>query len=89
MQVDVTKLVMDPLSDQEIEAYLATDLWDGKAGAFGYQDGNDWVLFSMKTGQGRPPQRIEPTDYGESISSLCFSPDGRYLLFCSKRTPKR
>ena len=43
VQVDVTKLVMDALSDEQIEAYLATDLWDGKAGAFGYQDGNDWV----------------------------------------------
>jgi septum formation protein len=43
VQVDVTKLIMDPITDQQLEAYLATDLWEGKAGAFGYQDGNDWV----------------------------------------------
>ena len=34
---------MDQLSDEQIETYLNTDLWEGKAGAFGYQDGNDWV----------------------------------------------
>jgi septum formation protein len=43
VQVDVTRLVMDPITDEQLEAYLNTDLWEGKAGAFGYQDGNDWV----------------------------------------------
>jgi septum formation protein len=43
VQVDVTRLVMDPISDADLEAYLNTDLWEGKAGAFGYQDGLDWV----------------------------------------------
>jgi len=43
VEVDVTKLVMDPISDADLEAYLDTDLWEGKAGAFGYQDGIDWV----------------------------------------------
>jgi septum formation protein len=43
VQVDVTRLVMDPISDAELEAYLATEQWEGKAGAFGYQDGLDWV----------------------------------------------
>lgn len=41
--VDVTRLVMDPISDAELEAYLDTDGWEGKAGAFGYQDDLDWV----------------------------------------------
>jgi septum formation protein len=41
--VDVTRLVMDPLSPGKIDAYLAADAWVGKAGAFGYQDGLDWV----------------------------------------------
>jgi septum formation protein len=41
--VDVTKLVMDPLSDKELSAYLDSGGWEGKAGAFGYQDGLDWV----------------------------------------------
>lgn len=43
VQVEVTRLVMDPISDAELEAYLDTDQWEGKAGAFGYQDGLDWV----------------------------------------------
>ena len=38
-----TRLFMQPLSDDEIEAYLDTELWQGKAGAFGYQDGNNWI----------------------------------------------
>lgn len=43
VQVDVTKLVMDSISDEQIAEYLATNQWEGKAGAFGYQDGLDWV----------------------------------------------
>jgi septum formation protein len=43
VQVDVTRLVMDPISDAELDAYLETEQWEGKAGAFGYQDGLDWV----------------------------------------------
>jgi septum formation protein len=42
-EIDVTTLVMDPISDAELEAHLATGDWQGKAGAFGYQDGLDWV----------------------------------------------
>ncbi|MCA9139604.1 MAG: septum formation protein Maf [Planctomycetales bacterium] len=43
--VDVvrTELQMATLSDQMIRDYLETLLWEGKAGAFGYQDGNDWI----------------------------------------------
>jgi septum formation protein len=43
VEVDVTQLVMDNISDDRIDDYLATDDWCGKAGAFGYQDGLDWV----------------------------------------------
>jgi len=43
VEVDRTTLRMDPLDDQRIEEYLATDLWVGKAGAFGFQDGFDWL----------------------------------------------
>lgn len=42
-EVEITRLVMDPISDAELAAYLATSAWEGKAGAFGYQDGLDWV----------------------------------------------
>jgi septum formation protein len=34
---------MDAVSDRELEAYLDTGAWEGKAGAFGYQDGLDWI----------------------------------------------
>ena len=39
----VTRLRMDSLTDSQIDDYLASDAWQGKAGAFGYQDGLDWV----------------------------------------------
>ena len=42
-RVAVTTLRMDPLSRRQLDAYLAGGRWQGKAGAFGYQDGLDWV----------------------------------------------
>lgn len=43
--VDVvrTQLSMQPLSEPMLRDYLDSDRWEGKAGAFGYQDGNDWL----------------------------------------------
>ena len=43
VEVETTHLRMDPLGDDAIEAYLASGLWRGKAGAFGYQDRMGWV----------------------------------------------
>jgi septum formation protein len=43
VRVARTQLRMDAVSDAELEAYLDTDQWQGKAGAFGYQDGLDWL----------------------------------------------
>ncbi len=43
VQVEVTRLVMDPICDEQLEDYLESGQWEGKAGAFGYQDGLDWV----------------------------------------------
>ena len=34
---------MDEISDQQLSDYLNTDQWHDKAGAFGFQDGLDWV----------------------------------------------
>ena len=34
---------MDRLADTEIDDYLASGLWEGKAGGFGYQDRLGWV----------------------------------------------
>jgi septum formation protein len=41
--VAVTRLFMEPISDAQLQQYLASGDWDGKAGAFGYQDGHDWL----------------------------------------------
>lgn len=38
-----TDLAMDAISDAEIERYIETDRWRGKAAGFGYQDANDWL----------------------------------------------
>jgi len=43
VRVAVTQLRMDHLSAVEIDDYLASGLWEGKAGAFGYQDRLGWV----------------------------------------------
>jgi septum formation protein len=43
VRVAVTTLQMDPLSDRQLDEYLAGGQWEGKAGAFGYQDSLDWV----------------------------------------------
>jgi septum formation protein len=43
VRVAVSELFMDPLSDTDLEDYLAGGAWQGKAGAFGYQDRLGWV----------------------------------------------
>lgn len=42
-RVAETLLRMDRLSDAQIDEYLASGAWEGKAGAFGYQDRLGWV----------------------------------------------
>jgi len=42
-RVAVTRLRMDALSDQQLDEYLDSYQWEGKAGAFGYQDRLGWV----------------------------------------------
>jgi septum formation protein len=43
VQLAVSELRMDPISDAAIDEYLASGLWRGKAGAFGYQDRAGWL----------------------------------------------
>lgn len=43
IEVDATRLRMEPISDADLEQYLDSEAWMGKAGAFGYQDGLDWI----------------------------------------------
>ena len=45
--VERTDLVMEAIAPADLEAYLETNQWQGKAGAFGYQDGLDWVRISQ------------------------------------------
>jgi septum formation protein len=41
--VDSTKLSMDEVSDTQLDEYLDSGAWEGKAGAFGYQDRLGWI----------------------------------------------
>jgi septum formation protein len=41
MRHDVTKVRFRRLSDEQIERYLGTGDWEGKAGAYGIQDSGD------------------------------------------------
>ncbi len=41
--VECTVLRMDQLPAEDLEIYLETRAWEGKAGAFGYQDGPPWL----------------------------------------------
>jgi septum formation protein len=43
VRVAATRLRLDPLSDEQIQRYLASGEWQGKAGGFGYQDRLGWV----------------------------------------------
>jgi septum formation protein len=43
VRVAVTLLLMDPLTEAQISDYVASGAWEGKAGAFGYQDRLGWV----------------------------------------------
>lgn len=40
--VETTKLIMKDITDAEIEEYIESDLWIGKAGGFGLQDRTGW-----------------------------------------------
>jgi septum formation protein len=43
VRVAITTLQMDRLTRQQLDDYLASGQWEGKAGAFGYQDRLGWV----------------------------------------------
>ena len=42
-RIAITSLEMDRIDATQLNEYLESHLWEGKAGAFGYQDGLDWV----------------------------------------------
>jgi septum formation protein len=43
VRVAATTLRMDPLTERQLDEYLTSGAWQGKAGAFGYQDRLGWV----------------------------------------------
>jgi septum formation protein len=43
VRVATSELRMDAISDEQLEDYMASGLWKGKAGAFGYQDRAGWL----------------------------------------------
>ena len=43
VRVAVTKLRMDQLSESQLDEYIESGQWEGKAGSFGYQDRLGWV----------------------------------------------
>lgn len=43
VRLATSELRMDPIPDNELEEYLASGLWQGKAGAFGLQDRPGWL----------------------------------------------
>ena len=61
-QLEQTVLTMDDLSEQQLQTILDSDGWVGKAGAFGYQDGLDWVHIESGLENnvvGLPVERLE------------------------------
>jgi septum formation protein len=43
IRIASTTLTMDAVSDEQIEEYLTSGLWEGKSGSFGYQDRVGWL----------------------------------------------
>ncbi|WP_428303848.1 Maf family protein [Lacipirellula sp.] len=43
VQLATSELRMDQITDEQLDEYLASGLWEGKSGAFGYQDRAGWL----------------------------------------------
>ncbi|MEM9826821.1 MAG: Maf family protein [Planctomycetota bacterium] len=77
--VDVvrTQLVMTPLTPEMLEEHLESMRWEGKAGAFGFQDGNEWLSIvgggSPSNVVGLPMERL--TELLESFDSIAETVD--------------
>lgn len=72
IEVAATRLRMDRLPDAEIDDYLASGDWEGKAGAFGYQDRLGWIHVEQGSESnvvGLPLELL-----GEMLERLGFAP---------------
>ena len=73
-----SRLLMQPISDDAIETYLDTENWQGKAGAFGYQDGNDWItiLEGSESNVVGLPMELFRTMYAERMQATQTEHEG-------------
>ncbi|MCA9126483.1 MAG: septum formation protein Maf [Planctomycetales bacterium] len=51
LEVAKSVLVMENLTEEQIESYLDSEQWVGKSGAFGYQDGHPWLRLISGTSE--------------------------------------
>jgi septum formation protein len=75
VDVSETELRMASLTEATIADYLNSMRWEGKAGGFGYQDGNDWIMVldggSESNVVGLPMERLaELLDRFDELSEL-------------------
>jgi septum formation protein len=60
---EVTSLVMRAMTNQELEDYIASGTWQGKAGAYALQEGGDKFLLSKEGSEsnvvGLPMEKLE------------------------------
>lgn len=81
VRVDRTTLRMDTLTDVQVAEYLDSGQWEGKAGAFGYQDRVGWLHIEQGSESnviGLPLELLErmlcEADGGVSGGNDCNSP---------------
>lgn len=80
MLIDVarTTLRMRPISEEELQGHLDSGRWEGKAGAFGFQDGNDWLQIENGSGSnvvGLPVERLTELFRDFDSLSSCVDPN--------------
>jgi septum formation protein len=59
----VTTIIMRAMTESELEAYMASGAWEGKAGAYALQEGGDKFVLSMDGSEsnvvGLPMEKLE------------------------------
>jgi septum formation protein len=79
VRVACTTLRMDSLADGQIQEYLESGLWEGKSGAFGYQDRIDWlhIVSGSESNVIGLPMELLAEMLGELSSTADRAPKGR------------
>lgn len=71
-----TTLKMDKITDEQLDEYLSSGGWEGKAGGFGYQDRLGWIHIqegSESNVVGLPMERVEQLLTAEKVLPLRIS----------------